>query len=119
MYNEERFSYGSIIFKILLVVLFVFLLMWLFPMPNMKPVYDRIFNDNIETMKDAAKDYFTVERLPKTVGEKKTITLEEMISQKMVMPFVDKDNKLCDSKASYVEVVKMDNEYLMKVTILS
>jgi hypothetical protein len=116
MYNENSekiFSVRSFILKVILVILFVFLLMWLFPMPNLKPVYDRIFADNIDTMKDAAKSYFTVERLPKEVNKSVRMTLDEMLSMKLLLPLADSDNKLCDGRNSYVEIMKTDTEYLI------
>ena len=36
------------------------------------------FTENLRTIKDAAEHYFTVERMPAKVGEKKKITLKEM-----------------------------------------
>jgi hypothetical protein len=115
--SEKLFSVRNFILKVILVILFVFLLMWLFPMPNLQPVYDRIFADNIATMKDAAKSYFTVERLPKDVGKSVKLTLDEMLSMKLLLPLADSDNKLCDGKSSYVEVMKTENEYLIKVNL--
>lgn len=117
MYNENGFSLKNVIVKIVLVLLFIFLLLWFFPMPKMEPVYDRIFLSNIESMKDAAKDYFTLERLPKNVGDKEKLTLADMLKLKLVLPFVDSNNKACDNKLSYVEVTKLDDEYTMKVNL--
>lgn len=63
MYNERRdsFSLKDVILQVLFVVLFVFLLMWLFPSKQfvkdtVQPLYDRIFVENILIMKDAAKE---------------------------------------------------------------
>lgn len=117
MYNEERPSFRGLIVKVLVVIIFVFLLMWLFPFPKMTPVYDRLFADNIDSMKDAAKGYYTTARMPKDVGDKQSITLSEMIQQKMVLPLIDSEGKTCDGNSSYVEVTKMDNEYLMKINL--
>ena len=65
MYNERRdsFSLKDVILQVLFVVLFVFLLMWLFPSKQfvkdtVQPLYDRIFVENILIMKDAAKGYY-------------------------------------------------------------
>ncbi len=118
MYNEGRsFLLRDVIIKVLLVLLFVFLLIWLFPMPNLNPVYDRIFGENIKTMTEAAKSYYTIERLPKNVGDKVTLTLKEMLENKMILPFVDSDNKSCDATKSFVEIVRMEDEYLIKTTL--
>ena len=117
MNNEEGFSLKSLLLKVAFVIVFILLLLWFFPMPNMKPVYDRIFMDNIETMRDAAKSYYTVDRLPTRLGEKVVMSLEEMQNKKLVLPFTDSEGKLCDSRASYVEVTKTEREYLIKINL--
>lgn len=117
MYNENEFSIKNFIMKAILVVLFVFLLMWLFPMPNLKPVYDRLFVENMDTMKQAAKSYYTVERLPKEVNKTVRMSLEEMLALKLLLPIADSDNKLCDTQASYVEIMKTDTEYVVKTNL--
>ncbi len=137
MYNEKNseFSIRDIVLQLLFVVLFVFILLWLFPtktdvnklsdklMKN-KPdssldiLFDRIFNENMFIMKDATKDYFTKERVPKKIGDKVTITLGEMLDKKLLLPFVDKDGKQCDLTRSYVEVTKINNvEYTAKINL--
>ena len=68
----------DLLVKILLIALFLFLLMYLFPMPNLTPFYSAIFNNNIQTMKDAAEDYYTVSRMPTEDGKSEKMTLKEM-----------------------------------------
>lgn len=113
MYNERRdsFSLKDAILQILFVVLFVFLMLWLFPSKQyiddaVEPFYDRIFMENILIMKDAAKGYYTNERLPQTVGDKASMTLGKMIDEKLVLPLKDSNGELCDEDDSYVEVTK-------------
>ena len=115
--NEKSYFFRNLIVKILLVLLFVFLLMWLFPMPNLNPFYDKIFSENISNMTDAAKGYFTVARLPKKEGETKSLTLKEMLDNKMLVEFTDSDGKSCDVNASYVEVTKKGGEYIFKTNL--
>jgi len=117
MENDRSFSITGLIVKIILVIAFIFLLIWLFPMPNLKPVYDRIFADNVETMTDAAKSYYTVERLPKNLNDTVKLTLNEMLSMKLVLPIADSDNRLCDGNASYVEITKTATEYIIKTNL--
>ncbi len=120
MEKERDFSLGRLVFKIVLVIAFVFLLMWLFPMPNLNPVYDRIFADNINTMKEAGQSYYTVDRLPKEVNASVSMTLAEMLAKKFVLPIADSDGKLCDGEASYVQITKTDkaNEYILKANLV-
>lgn len=130
MYEENRggMSIKTVILQILIVILFVFLLMWLFPLKNTNNtnttnnsgnlvITERVFNENVRSMKEAAQQYYTDSRLPKNVGDKVTITLAEMLEKKIVLPFADKDGKQCDTTASYVEITKLDDEYEMKINL--
>lgn len=132
MYNENsNFSIKNVIVQFLFVALFVFILIWLFPLKSdlsklkttsndnkdLSVLVDRIFNENIIAMKEAAKSYYTLERLPKNVGDKVKMTLGEMLDKKIILPFKDKNGNACDLTASYVEVTKYDTEYLMKVNL--
>jgi len=131
MYNErnDSFSVKAIILKLLFLVLFVFLLLWLLPKvikfpesqvaqsPNLDPFYDQIYINNITAMKEAAISYYTLQRLPQKVGDKVSITLAEMLEKKLLIPFTNKDGNACDVIESYVEVEKLEEEYLMKVQL--
>lgn len=115
---EKRSTFiRDLLVKILLIALFLFLLMYLFPMPNLTPFYSAIFNNNIQTMKDAAEDYYTVKRMPTEDGKSVKMTLKEMEEKKLIIPFVDKDGKSCDKKKSYVMVTKDGDEYVLKVSL--
>ena len=128
MYEENKT--GSIIkdvlLQIILVVIFVFLLLWLFPTKGyvdnkleegLDPLYQELFNDHLQSMKEAAQSYYTKSRLPKNVGDTVSITLGEMLDKKLVSSFVDSNNKQCSLTGSYVEITKMDDEYMMKVNL--
>lgn len=133
MYNEKpnNFSIRSVVIQFLFVALFIFILIWLFPMKsdlknamsginkdnNVAVFYDQIFNDNVIAMKDSAKSYYTTERLPKVVDETVKITLGDMLEKKIILPFVDRNGEQCDLIDSYVEVTKHSNEFVMKVNL--
>lgn len=105
----------DLLIKVVLIVIFVFLLTFLFPMPNLTTFYDAVFNDNVQTMKDAAEDWFTTERMPKEIGDEETLTLQDMLDKKLILPFLDKDGNQCNTEKSYVTVKKEQNEYILKV----
>ena len=124
MYSDDEekrgFPIRDFLLKLILIIIFVLLLMWLLPTNNGKevdlsPLTDRIFNANIQMMKEAAIPYFTTERLPKEVGDVEKLTLQEMLDKKLLLEFTDKNGDTCDTKNSYVSVTKEENEYLMKV----
>ena len=114
--NKDNF-WRDLLVRIALILLFIFLLVWLFPMPKLETFYDRIFADNIKMMQEASKDYFTIERLPKEIGDKKKITLREMVDKKMILPFLDRDGNTCDFDNSYVEVIRMEKDYVFKTNL--
>lgn len=124
MYDDKEVTYKigvnwkDVIIKIILLILFIVLLIWIFPNPQLDTFYDGIFNDNIQTMKEAAKSYYTVDRLPENIGDSNKMTLQEMIDNHMIIEFVDKDNKTCNGNDSYIQVTKTgDNDYVLKVQL--
>ncbi len=120
MYTEEKneFPMKDLALKILFLVVLVALLIWLFPFGRnrneLKPLTDRIFAENINSMKDVAKTYYTNERLPKKLGDKVSMSLQEMYDKKLLIPFIDSNGKFCDTKNSYVEITRMENEFTLK-----
>lgn len=124
MYTDEyennyrgSFPLRDFLLKLILIIIFVLLLLWLIPWPNNDALTDRIFNANVQEMKDASLLYFTKERLPEKVGDKVTLTLQQMLDYKLLLPFTDKNGKPCDTKASYVTIEKLEDEYLLKVNL--
>ncbi len=119
MYTEDgerrRFPLLEFLLKLILIIIFVLLLVWLLPIPNLTGLNNRIFNANVSEMKDAAISYFTTDRLPQNEGDSVVLTLQEMLDMKLLLPFTDKDGKSCDTKNSYVKLTKTATEYELKV----
>ena len=136
MYSEEYerrgFPLKDFLLKLILVIIFLFLLIWLLPKfiePNtitntktssvdLSPFASQVYADNLEKMKEAAISYYTDERLPQEVGESETMTLSDMIGKKIIIALIDKNNKACDVEKSYVKITKLDDEYLLKVNLV-
>ena len=78
MENKSGLTVKDLLIRLVLIVIFIFLLIWLFPMPDLKPLNNQIFADNIDRMKDVAKSYYTVERLPQDFNTSKKMTLKEI-----------------------------------------
>lgn len=130
MYTEEfdkkQFPFRDFLLKLILVIIFVFLLVWLLPkfiapstnnVVDLSPLTSQIFGDNLDKMKNAAITYYTEERLPEEIGDSRQMSLREMIAQNLVIPLVDKNGKACDVDASYVKITKYDTEYILKVNL--
>lgn len=124
MYNNDNGSYKvginwkDLIIKIVMFVLFILLLVKLFPKVNLDVFYDSVYNNNIKEMKEAARNYYTVDRLPVNVGDKSSMTLKEMFDNNYLIRFTDKNGDTCDERNSKVEVTKLsDKEYSLKVQL--
>ena len=146
MYTEEYerrgFPFRDFLLKLILIIIFVFLLVWLLPKfispstvvtkdsncsgttngevcdnTGIKALTSQIFSDNLEKMKEAAINYYTDERLPQEVGASDTMTLSDMIGKHLITPLIDKNNKAVDVNKSYVKITKMDDEYILKINI--
>ena len=129
--NKEPLSYHIKRFLIgfLLILVLIFLLLWLFPTKSglkdafndfadrLDPLYDRIFQENLDTMKEVAISYYTTERLPKKEGDTKKLTLGDMLEMKLLLSIKDKNGETCDLDDSYVELTKLKKEYKMKVNL--
>lgn len=132
MERDFRINWSDIISKIIFLIIFVLILVWFFPTCsnndnsknndsvlekyNFSVLFDRIFKDNLNEMKYAAKSYFTKERMPEA-GEEKTLTLQEMYDKNLLLPLIDKDNNACDAEKSTVKVTKDGKEYKMKISL--
>lgn len=129
-YEDRGFPFRNFLLKLILIIIFVFLLVWLLPKfitpkivennnsnKEITAISSQIFIDNLNRMKEAAISYYTDERLPKEEGESHTMTLSEMIGNKIIAPLIDKNNKACDVENSYVKITKAANEYILKVNL--
>lgn len=109
----------AILIRLLILIAVVILLVWLFPTKqSLNPLYQDVFRNNINQMKEAAETYFTNERLPQNVGDKVRLTLKEMQEKHLIVPFVDRYGKECDLEKSYVEITKTETEYELKVNLV-
>ena len=63
---------------------------------------DNEYITNINTMKDAAFEYFTVSKLPENIGGTAELTLGQMVNQKLLIDFTN-DGDICDLDESYIE----------------
>ena len=113
-----KINWGSLIIKAILIILFVMLILWLFPVPKLDTFYNRVFSENLKTMKDAAKNYYVGDNIPVSTGDSKTLTLEDMVNKNLIVEFVDKDNNKCSGTNSYATITKTDaNKYVLKVQL--
>lgn len=133
--NDQRtgIPLKTFIISLILIIIFILLLMWLIPMPKkssnncsnngdgtcsgIDSLTNRIFNANIQEMKNAAIFYFTTDKLPKNEGDSVKLTLGEMLDLKLLLPFTDKNGNSCSTDESYVILTKVKDAYELKVNL--
>lgn len=125
--DEER-SNGilRVLFKVIIVIIFILFIIWLLSVSirnstntvvTDNKIIDSIYQQNLDRMKDAGISYYTLERLPKNTNDIKKITLGEMYEQHLLLEIQDEDGNACSTDDSYIEVIKLENEYKMKVKL--
>ncbi len=126
--TEKHETLKGFFIKIVLVVVFIFVLMMLFPTKGFVTNYvdEKVkenlggtdnFNSNLLAMATAGSGYFTSSRLPVDTGDKVKMTLGEMYENKLLVKFTDSNHRTCNNSKSYVEVTKDSEEYTMKVNL--
>ena len=120
MYNNEdnEKDYGinwiGLFIKVIIFVMFILLAVWL-----VTKVFFSYSNKDLENdlsrMKIAAENYFTEDNLPQEVGKSKILTLNEMLSQKLVK---SKTIDSCDKEQSYAKATKYEEYALIKVELI-
>ena len=120
MEDRRRFSIIRMILICLIILFFIFLIMWIVKKvsPNMNPIYEGIFRDNMNSMQEVGESYFTNDKLPTEDGETIKITLDEMLKNNYILPFTDKNGNSCDLNNSYVSVTKFGEKYELKTNLV-
>ena len=124
MEDERRINVVKVLLKLIVVVLVILFSAWIVTKicSNNNPInsdklVDQVFQDNLNRMKEVGISYFTLERMPKNVGDKEKITLQDMYDNKLILEVRDEENNLCSGTDSYIEVEKYNDEYQMKVNL--
>ena len=119
MLENGRFNLiKRLLVSLIVVIIVVFVMLLVFPTKNyLKPLMQDVFRNNLNSMQEAAETYFTNDRLPENIGDKKRLTLQEMLDMNLLIPFVDKNGNECSTTKSYVEIIKEKDEYILKVNL--
>ena len=107
----------NVLLGIIALFVIIFIIAWIVQKGSNTAKYNRVFDKNIQTMHENAKDYFA-EDLPSEIGETTVLTLKDLYNKKLV-------NKLtygktaCDEKHSYISATKLNStEYKIKTNLV-
>ena len=128
--KSHAYKFRSFLLKLVVIVAIVTLLIWLLPKftsykkndknsSNKKEVLNNVsseFKNNQLKLKDIAFKYYNDDNLPENIGDKSKVTLDELIKLKLASD-LSCDGKKCDKSGSYIEITKLDSDYLLKINL--
>lgn len=120
MYQERNNSneWLKIILRLIIVVL-VFILTLKFIVIlgiNTSGKKNNTLQNNLEYIDNCAKKYFNEENIPKQVGEFKEYSINDILSSNEIKEMNDLYTT-CDYKDSTIKVIRLDNEYQIKIVL--
>jgi len=118
--NNLNIDWKALLFKLAILLVAVFILLFIVSLVKKdKKTIESNLPTNLQSMRTAAKEYFTDSRLPSNVNGRKKITLGEMFENKLLVEFKDQNNKSCDTIGSFAEATKVnDTDYTIKVKLV-
>lgn len=120
MYEETKikFDWKGFLIKFAILILVVILVIKLLPFERKNGELSEAFNSNLSKLKATGSDFFTEDNLPKTTGESKTITLEDLENTGKISELHDSKGKNCDKTSSYIKAMKKSSEYEIEVHLV-
>jgi uncharacterized repeat protein (TIGR02543 family) len=119
MYEETkiRFDWKGFLIKFAILIIVIILVIKLLPFErkSISNEYSDSFNSNITKLKNTALDFFSSDNLPKTLGESKTTTLEDLENTGKISELKAINGKSCDKTKSYIKATKNTAEYEINV----
>ncbi|MGI6324961.1 MAG: prepilin-type N-terminal cleavage/methylation domain-containing protein [Bacilli bacterium] len=116
---KNAFTLIEIVAVIVIIGMFLTIMM---PVVSRTILSSRLkFYDNQEnTVLLSARNYFSEDRnkLPKDLGEKKTVTVSTLIQEGYINSIIDDRNRPCNYEQSYVEVTQIgkgDYQYYVRL----
>ncbi len=86
---------------------------------NTNPYTSSTYKENIEHINTVALGYFDEDKLKEIKkDEPYKVTIKELIDEGILVSIIDKNDKVCDSKNSYIELTPFeDDEYVLKTNL--
>ena len=124
MYEDKtrrniQINWKSLFIKLGILLVVIFIIIWIVSLFNKDKEVTSNFGTNLQSMRNAATEYFTGSRLPKEINESTSLTLGEMFERNLLIEFQDENGNSCDVDNSYIEATKLDDEnYRIEVRLV-
>ena len=124
MYEDKtrrkiQIDWKSLLIKLGILLVIVFIVLWIISLFKKDDKVTSNFGINLQSMRNAANEYFTGSKLPKEINESVSLTLGEMFERNLLIEFQDENGNACDTRNSYIEATKLDDEnYRIEVKLV-
>ena len=124
MYEDKtrrtiQINWKSLLIKLGILLVVIFVVIWIVSLFNRDEEVTSNFGTNLQSMRNAATEYFTGSRLPQEINESVSLTLGEMFERNLLIEFQDENGNSCDVDNSYIEATKLDDEnYRIEVRLV-
>ena len=124
MYEDKtrrniQINWKSLFIKLGILLVVIFIIIWIVSLFNKDKEVTSNFGTNLQSMRNAATEYFTGSRLPKEINESTSLTLGELFERNLLIEFQDENGNSCDVDNSYIEATKLDDEnYRIEVRLV-
>lgn len=136
MQKEETssgYKLRNFLLKTIVIIAIIALLIWLLPKfasykknikkknnadSNITSQVETKYESNHIELKEVGLKYYSEEKLPKEVGQKNKVTIEQLQKENLISEIKDSNGTSCNKKDSYVEITKLEDEYLLKTNLV-
>lgn len=124
MYEDKtrrtiQINWKSLLIKLGILLVVIFVVIWIVSLFNRDEEVTSNFGTNLQSMRNAATEYFTGSRLPQEINESVSLTLGEMFERNLLIEFQDENGNSCDVDNSYIEATKLDDKnYRIEVRLV-
>ncbi len=118
----------DLIIKLFLIITIIIVLFWLIPKfflykksKEHKEIAEKteivlIENSTVDSVEKAGIKYFDNKNVPNKENEKKKVTLKDLQNEKLIGTVKD-SSVTCDNNDTYVELTKIDGNYILKTYV--
>ncbi len=123
MYEDKKmeFDWKGFLLKLAFVIIVIVLVIKLLPLNNKKEINltkSEEFKSNMNKLKDAGNDYFTIDKLPSSVEETVQVSLNDLIKVGAIRTLRDTEGESCDENSSYIKAKKNENDYSLELYLV-
>ena len=125
--NEKRINWLNVLKRIIVIIIILVIIFGIITLVTKcskkeeikKPEEPTVnLKSQISDIQKATIEYLTVETLPLTINQTKTVKLKYLINKDLITNLKDSNGNTCDTDESYSEITRLANNYAMKTVVV-